>query len=216
MHLLPSSLWLLIALQISAQQIGPLPTAVRKMPPDPDEKFYHHYYAFEQEDSQQPFQISHVAARQPFQEHDARPLPPNASTELRPGPAFALLDDRLADPDGESARLAWRLLRRVLAALERRDWACPGGTNSCINIGYPNSCCPTGDNCMVIQDTGLGPVGCCPDGSSCGGTITACAAGNTPCGSDIGGGCCIPGYVCQGVGCKCYFRPHFLEVGGRC
>jgi hypothetical protein len=202
MHLLPPSLWLLIALQISAEQNAPLPTAIRKMPPDAGEKFYHHYYAFEQETSQQPFPIPAIAARGSFQEQDARLLSTNASAELDPRPAFAPLDDRWTSSDEEGANSAWRLLRRVAAALERRDWSCPGGTNSCIDIGYPNSCCPTGEACMVIQDTGLGPVGCCPIGSSCGGTITGCAAGNTPCGSDLGGGCCIPGYVCQGIGCK--------------
>lgn len=203
MHLIPSSLWLLTAVRISAEQNAPLPTAIRKMPPDPGEKFYHHYYAFEQEDSQQPLQVSDIAARQSLEKQDGRFLSTNTSTELNLGPAFARLDDRWVDPDQESEKSAWRLLRRVLAALESRDWACPGGTNSCTDIGYPNSCCPTGETCMVIQDTGLGPVGCCPSGSSCGGTITGCAAGNTPCASDIGGGCCIPGYVCQGVGCKC-------------
>lgn len=205
MHLLPSSLWLLVALQISAKPNAPLPTAIRKMPPDAGEKFYHHYYAFEQEQNQQPFPIPAIAARSLFEDRDARLLSANASAELNPRPAFAQLDDRWANglDEGERAYSAWRLLRRVVAALERRDWSCPGGTNSCINIGYPNSCCPTGETCMVIQDTGLGPVGCCPVGSSCGGTISSCAAGNTPCGSEIGGGCCIPGYVCQGVGCKC-------------
>lgn len=174
------------------------------MPPDAGEKFYHHYYAFEQEQNPQPFPIPAVAARQAYNDLDARLLSANTSAELDLRPAFAQVEDRwikTLDED-ERAYSAWRLLRRVIAALEGRDWSCPGGTSSCTNIGYPNSCCPTGETCVVIQDTGLGPVGCCPTGSSCGGTISGCAAGNTPCGSDIGGGCCIPGYVCQGVGCK--------------
>jgi hypothetical protein len=205
MHLLPPSLWLLVALQISAEPNAPLPTAVRKMPADPGEKFYHHYYAFEVEHDQQPFPIPAIAARQSFDDRDADVLSYNISAEVDVRPAFAPIDDRWIDPSGQegAAYSAWRLLRRVVAALERRDWSCPGGTNSCINIGYPNSCCPTGEACLVIQDTGLGPVGCCPLGSSCGGTISNCAPDNTPCGSEIGGGCCIPGYVCQGVGCTC-------------
>ncbi|OIW31581.1 hypothetical protein CONLIGDRAFT_571658 [Coniochaeta ligniaria NRRL 30616] len=202
MRLLPTPLWLLVAMQISAQPDAPLPTAIRKMPPDAGEKFYHHYYAFELEQNQQPFPIPAIAARQSFKDQDARLLSANTSAELALRPAFAQLDDRwTSSSDGdERAYSAWRLLRRVAATLERRDWSCPAGTNSCINIGYPNSCCPTGEACLVIQDTGLGPVGCCPVGSTCGGTISGCAAGNTPCGSELGGGCCIPGYVCQGVG----------------
>ncbi|KAB5554685.1 hypothetical protein GE09DRAFT_136897 [Coniochaeta sp. 2T2.1] len=190
MHLLPSSLWLLIAAQISAEPDAPLPTAVRKMPPDAGEKFYDHYQVFDLPSAQHTFPLPFVAAR--------NSLSTNASVELDLRPAFAPL---LSTPDEASAYSRWHLLRRVVAALERRDWSCPGGTNSCINIGYPNSCCPTGETCMVIQDTGLGPVGCCPTGSTCGGTISGCAPDNTPCGSEIGGGCCIPGYVCQGVGC---------------
>jgi len=210
MQLLPSALWLLVALQVSAEPNAPRPTAIRKMPADPGEKFYHHYYAFEEELSQQPFPIPAITARQSPQDQEARFRSPNSSAELDVKPAFARLYDRRIDEERDYS--AWRLLRRIVAALERRDWSCPGGTNSCINIGYPNSCCPTGQTCLVIQDTGLGPVGCCPVGSSCGGTITGCPAGNTPCASELGGGCCIPGYVCQGVGCAFpFFLPSSSE-----
>ena len=58
---------------------------------------------------------------------------------------------------------------------------------------------------MVVQDTGLGPVGCCPKGTSCSGGVSGCTDGSTGCASDIGGGCCIPGFVCQGVGCEYSF-----------
>jgi hypothetical protein len=212
MRLLPPSLWLLIAQQISADPKTPLPTAIRKMPPDAGEKFYHSYYAFEQPSAQQPFAIRAIAARQSSQDQDARLLSTNASAELDLRPAFAPLDDRWTSKYDEEAYYAWRLLRRAVAALERRQWACPGGTNSCQNIGYPNSCCQSGEACVVIQDTGLGPVGCCPAGLTCGGTISACAAGETPCGSEIGGGCCIPGYVCHGVGCKSCSSDRFLVL----
>jgi hypothetical protein len=211
MRLLPPPLWLLIAQQVSANPNAPLPTAIRKMPPDAGEKFYHSYYAFDHDQIQQPFAVPAIAARQSFQANDDRLLSANASAELDFRPAFAPLDDRWTSKHEQEAYYAWRLLRRVVATLERGQWSCPEGTNNCLNIGYPNSCCPTAETCMVIQDTGLGPVGCCPTGSTCGGTISGCAPGNTPCGSDIGGGCCIPGYVCQGVGCKSL--PPFFPTG---
>lgn len=194
MHLLPQPLWLLIALHLSSTSAtdNPLPTAIRKMSPDAGEKFYHHYNAFSPVQQPQPYSPA-LQARQPFLEADTRLLSTNASAQLDLRPAFAPLSD------DEQSHNPFHLLRR----LDKRQWACPGGTGSCVNIGYPNSCCQTGETCVVIQDTGLGPVGCCPSGSTCGGTIAGCASGNTPCGSDIGGGCCIPGYVCEGVGCKC-------------
>ncbi len=78
----------------------------------------------------------------------------------------------------------------------------PSGTASCAGIGYPNSCCSTSDNCFVITDTGYGPVGCCPSDTTCGGTISGCDYPNTACADNLGGGCCIPNYICAGVGCK--------------
>lgn len=192
MHLLPQPLWLLIAAHLSAASApNPLlPTAVRKMSSDAGQKFYHHYNAFDtQLRHVQPYNPA-LQARQAFLEADERLLSNNRTAQLELRPAFA--------PIISDTEQAWRVLRR----LQKRQWACPEGTGSCINVGYPNSCCQTGETCVVIQDTGLGPVGCCPFGSTCGGTIAGCAAGNTPCGSEIGGGCCIPGYVCQGVGCK--------------
>lgn len=191
MRILPQPLWLLIAMHLSeTSATHPLPTAVRKMPPDAGEKFYHHYLAFEQPQPQA--YAPGLAARQPYLEADNRLLSTNTSALLDLRPAFAPISD------AEQSYRAFRVLRR----LQKRQWACPEGTNSCDNIGYPNSCCQTGETCVVIQDTGLGPVGCCPSGSACGGTVANCAAGDTPCGSEIGGGCCIPGYVCEGVGCE--------------
>ena len=95
-----------------------------------------------------------------------------------------------------------RAAAEVLAVLQRRQWACPSGTRGCGIIGYPNSCCQEGETCVEVQDTGLGPVGCCPAGATCSGGVIGCTDGSTACASDIGGGCCIPGFVCQGVGCE--------------
>lgn len=89
---------------------------------------------------------------------------------------------------------------------KRQSFACPSGTSSCGALGYENICCPFGETCFNIKDTGLGPVGCCPNGSRCSGSVNTCPRPNTACaaGQDDdfeGGGCCVPGYICQGIGC---------------
>lgn len=237
MRLLPTSLWLLVAARIEAQELQQqLPTAIRKMVPDQGEKFFHEYAAFAETEPQTP---PPLAARHHalYSEAESRLLAANSSAELTFRPPFAphaepWLEDGRQDRSPQSdhdlvrrhwlARAVYRRGASALAILQGRQWSCPTGTNSCDGIGYPNSCCASGETCVEITDTGLGSVGCCPSGSSCGGSITNCAPGNTPCASDIGGGCCIPGFVCQGVGCelipttpaschllKCYLRhPH--------
>ncbi|KAK4153919.1 hypothetical protein C8A00DRAFT_43234 [Chaetomidium leptoderma] len=228
---LPLSLWLLLTAQIEAReqtqttkspsdQHG-LPTAIRKMPPDQGAMFHHEYCAFAEHAAFAPASHNHkphaaiaaIAARSAHESDDARRTWANASAELPMRPPFALL----SGPEGEENRdgtpppaPAWDLVRRAasaLAFLERRQWACPSGTNSCSSIGFPNSCCGEGETCMEVPDTGLGPVGCCPSGATCGGGISGCADGNTACGSEIGGGCCIPGFVCQGVGSSSQPQP---------
>ncbi|KAK3301334.1 uncharacterized protein B0H64DRAFT_471272 [Chaetomium fimeti] len=211
MRPLPVSLWLLLAAQIEAREQAqvdpqqPAPTAVRKMPADQGAKFHHEYCAFGDHQAFAP--ASHkphaaIAARGAQDEDDARRIWANASAELLPRPPFALLSD--SESRDENTPAAGGLFRRAalaLAFLEKRQWQCPDGTNSCSSIGFPNSCCGEGEKCMEVPDTGLGPVGCCPAGATCGGGIAECADGSTPCASDIGGGCCIPGFVCRGVGC---------------
>ncbi|KAH8881586.1 hypothetical protein GQ53DRAFT_848148 [Thozetella sp. PMI_491] len=213
MRLLPPSLLLLIAARIEAQEQQQLPTAVRRMSPDQGEKFFHEYAAFA--DAQQPALPLVDRRFAVYSEADARLLAANASAELTFRPPFAphsSADLEQEQPgrspaDDQELRRSWlarEVFRRgmsALAVLQGRQWSCPTGTQSCSSIGFPNSCCATGETCVKITDTGLGSVGCCPTGSTCGGTITNCAPGNTPCASDIGGGCCIPGFVCQGVGC---------------
>lgn len=93
---------------------------------------------------------------------------------------------------------------RGRSASLKRDFKCPEGTNDCSSIGAPNSCCNTGDTCISIEDTGLGSVGCCSGGQSCRGKISCDTdSGYTDCRGSPNGGCCLPGYTCQGVGCKC-------------
>lgn len=89
--------------------------------------------------------------------------------------------------------------------LFKRDFQCPAGTNSCESIQRPNSCCSTDETCVSVTDTGQGDVGCCPSGQSCTNAVSSCdtSAGYTSCeGTSANGGCCIPGFVCFGVGCK--------------
>ena len=88
-------------------------------------------------------------------------------------------------------------------SLSERAYQCPTGTNSCASIGYPNSCCATGETCISVPENGGATIGCCPDGANCGGQIGSCdtAAGYTTCENE-NGGCCIPGYICQGAGCE--------------
>jgi hypothetical protein len=215
MRPLPLSLWLLVAAQIEAREAQVesqsqhrLPTAIRKMPPDQGAKFHHEYGAFADTPAFAPApRKPHpaIAARSTHDTDDARRIWANASAELPLRPPFALLSGPEFDDDERTPPPAWDLFRRAasaLAFLEKRQWSCPSGTSSCSAIGYPNSCCGAGETCMQVPDTGLGPVGCCPSGATCGGGISDCADGSTACGSEIGGGCCIPGFVCQGVGCK--------------
>lgn len=122
-------------------------------------------------------------------------------------PAFPIhkaTDDNRQSFVTDSANPALELVRRAadaLARLQRRQWGCPTGTTSCENIGYPYSCCTDTETCYKVKDTGLGPVGCCPEGETCGGAVSDCTSDSTACPESLGGGCCIAGYVCEGVGC---------------
>ena len=99
--------------------------------------------------------------------------------------------------------------RAVLQFLAGRGFQCPTGTASCGSINRPNSCCPTGEACQLITDVGLGDVGCCAQGQSCSNQVSNCQQGYTSCPGSAGGGCCIPGYTCNGVGCKSHSRTCF-------
>jgi hypothetical protein len=209
MRVLPTPLLLLVAAQVGAQ--SRLPTAIRKMAPDAGEKFYHEYCAFEAPQETLPGSYaearSPVAARELYPDEDVRLLAANASAQLPVRPPFA------PHRDGPSARTRqdgtgfypWDLVRRAadaLSRLEKRQWACPDGTTDCSGIGFPYTCCGNGETCVRVTDTGLGSVGCCPAGLSCGGTISGCPQGAVGCPASMGGACCIPGFVCEGIGCE--------------
>lgn len=185
------------------------PVGVLKMSDDPGEKFFHEYWQYE--DALAASITPENTASEPLRKRDLKEevrLLANASTAISWRPPFALhTDDQLAYQD---LRLRSSIPNSdgavALAALQKRDFTCPAGTSSCSSIGAPNACCATDEFCFTVTDTGLGTVGCCPSGSTCGGTISSCNSPNTPCANGgtgySPGGCCIPNYVCSGVGCK--------------
>ncbi|KAI0451700.1 hypothetical protein F5B21DRAFT_369426 [Xylaria acuta] len=224
---LPPSLLLLLAAQLHAQQAQQahsrnqqyevqqtLPTAVRKMSPDEGEKFMPEYYAFAQagfygDAPQAPLQLLargvDVPALTPEEE---ALLAANSSAALPFRPPFPRHHDhRARGPEGggrrqSDSRSLYRRMVEVLARLRGREFTCPAGTHVCSNIDEPNYCCTDGTTCFVVENApDAGNVGCCPDGQTCGGSVAACADGNTACPAEEGGGCCIPGFVCADIGC---------------
>ncbi|QBZ62509.1 hypothetical protein PoMZ_11391 [Pyricularia oryzae] len=175
---LPVPLLLLLDLATAALQ----PMVIRKMSPDESEKFFPHYVAFPED------QLAAVSALQ--KRHHPEPAF---------SPSFPIHVDDPGSPSEDET--LYRRAAAALARLQRRQWGCPAGTASCSNIGHPDRCCRQTETCYKIDDTGLGSVGCCANGSTCGGTISNCAPGDTACPASMGGGCCIAGFVCQGVGC---------------
>ena len=150
------------------------------MSADPDEKFYLDYWSFEGETDAHNFNSW-----------------TNTSSLRTLEPCVALHTNKSLPI--ASRHLPFSLWVRSL--LDKRDFQCPSGTNACSAIGYPNSCCPTGETCQIVPDTGLGNVGCCPAGETCAGSLSSCSAGQTACPNNPGGGCCIAGYTCLDVGC---------------
>lgn len=164
---------------------------VKKMSDDEGEKFYFHYWQFDDE-----LPVTEMANS--TGPDDAHPLESdgggiqNRTYLLRPAIA---LDERHA----ENRRA---VTPRYIPSLFQRDFKCPTGTSACSAIGRPNRCCGAGDTCTLVQDTGAGDVGCCPQGQTCSNTIGSCPGGYSACSESLGGGCCIPGYECVQGGCE--------------
>lgn len=184
-------------------RLGRSPVGVKKMSDDEGEKFFPEYWQFEGELEQS--NMAHSSLLRPRDEEEDTTQLLNGSMAVSYRPPFALHALESKDPRvGEMG--VWNAAA-ALAVLQKRAFQCPTGTSDCSAIGYPNSCCTTGETCYAIEDTGQGSVGCCPSGSSCGSSISTCASGYTECGSELGGGCCIPGYECSGVGCRFIYAP---------
>ncbi|KAL4999609.1 hypothetical protein BDV10DRAFT_164624 [Aspergillus recurvatus] len=150
---------------------------IRKMSDDVGEKFYMHYWHYEED----AVVANTTEAQTKIDRSSVLPRSYHFQPPFSPGlERFAGLRS---------------------SPLERRDFECPSGTNACTSINRSDSCCGTDETCVVVEDTGLGDVGCCPSGQDCSGTIGSCFEGYTSCPSSLGGGCCFPGYECVEGGC---------------
>ena len=111
---------------------------------------------------------------------------------------------RALSPLRPLAQSDWLARMHVRDVLLKRQFQCPDGTRSCEGIGAPDVCCGTGSNCITISGSSdAGDVGCCPEGQNCAGSVSCDeASGYTSCPGSSNGGCCLPGFKCQGVGCK--------------
>lgn len=168
--------------QLAAQA----PVALRKM--SPGEKFYPHYWQFDFEQQTTPSTLA----------GDDSLTNTSISTDLLPP---------LHSHSDEAWKSSASLRHWPRNLFDKRDYQCPAGTGNCASIGRPNSCCATGEQCVHVTDTGSGDVGCCPAGATCGGSISSCntAGGFIACPDSSNGGCCIPGYTCDSIGCECDF-----------
>ena len=168
---------------IAARLSNMMPSAVRKMSGDPAEMFFLEYYGFDDVQG------------------DINPSTEDADTSGSWTSRWSL-HAAYEPPTLVHSNLSSHLTPRGVAwTLYERAFQCPSGTSSCADIGRPNSCCAHGLTCDIVTDTGLGDVGCCTTGSSCAGEVTACPSGYSTCSDKQGGGCCIPGYACDGTGC---------------
>lgn len=151
------------------------PVGVRKMSNDSGEKFFMHYWHFEEDDN-----VANTTEAQDSTSH----------TEIER--SSILPREYYFQPP----------LFEHSAPLAPRDFQCPAGTKACTSIDRSDICCGTDESCVQVEDTGSGDVGCCPAGQDCSGTIGSCWEGYTTCPSSLGGGCCFPGYECVDGGCK--------------
>lgn len=181
------------------------PIGVKKMSADEGEMFFPDYWLFggerEAENTDRRGPLNLERREQDFSQHShnwssSDELSDNSNTSL---PIFSPLRPH-SDQIGLHGFYHRYIQRDTLFA---RGFRCPDGTSNCSSIGQPDSCCSTADSCISITDTGYGTVGCCPIGQTCAGSISCDTAnGYSSCPNSPNGGCCLPGYVCYGVGCK--------------
>ena len=203
---------MLIAAQMTrSQAIEQFPAALRKMGLDEGEKFMPEDYAFTS--LRDSVEASPILPRfQLLSPDEEFLLALNSSAVLEYRPPFiphfgqtqqTAMTDREEEYTSGRGRTLFRKAAEALLRLQGRQFACPTGTASCGGIGYPNYCCQTGETCFRVDNNpNSGNLGCCPSGTNCGGTVAQCAGGSTACAAEVGGGCCIPGFVCAGIGCK--------------
>lgn len=193
------------------------PVGVRKMSHDQGEMFFPSYWTFEVESETLPNPAlgkrkseSSISEAEELNEHvnftTGSPL--QAPFSLHTSQQFISKPHLLRMP-------------RAIFSLDQRDFQCPTDTSACTSINKPDSCCPSDSICQLIADSGQGDVGCCAAGQSCSQQVSKCQAGYASCPGSSGGGCCVPGYSCMGVGCTSHLIYGFATysadpLGRRC
>ena len=184
------------------------PVGVHKMSADESEMFFPRYWQFEAK-TYNTKDAGRLGGRAPALRMDVDEGSSNECTNASVLPQALQAPFSLHTEQQLSNHPLFGRLPRAIFPLYERDFHCPAGTADCSSISRPNSCCPTGAICQLITDTGQGDVGCCAQGQTCSGQVSKCQQGYTNCPGSAGGGCCIPGYACVGVGCKyildCWF-----------
>ncbi|KAL7814644.1 hypothetical protein V8C44DRAFT_325744 [Trichoderma aethiopicum] len=180
MLLLPAALLALVS-EVAAEPTAA--TAIKKQLPNPNEKLFPDHLAFEALPQSAPYEAANL-----WLDDDS-----SINSTERYHPAFS---NHFQNPEENLFRRA----ANVLGILQNRA-ACPSGMESCSSIGADNKCCPDGTYCTDVSASDAGQVACCPEGATCGGGVANCPSDAASCPADLGGGCCIPGYVCLGIGC---------------
>lgn len=188
---------LLVRRGLSAQEqfASRAPVGVRKMSGDEGEMFFLDYWQFEEAGDE-----LHSPSRRD-DESWTRSIPADTTNNTL-GELFPPLLLHSNGLDQSTFGLSPR-------SLFARDFQCPSGTNNCSSIDHPYSCCATGETCVSVADNGIGNVGCCPAGVKCTREVAACdtSAGYKSCPGSTNGGCCIPNFDCDGIGCECIISP---------
>ena len=183
----------------------PMLVSVRKMGGEQGEMFFPEYWRFDTVKEQELVLDSGAGEppRNRFAPLNGRDNSEDLANASIPQPLQAPFALHVSgDIDNQSLRGRFLKSPRAIFGLDKRQFQCPGDTTVCTNISQPNSCCPTGTVCQSITDTGSGAVGCCPEGSTCSEQVGGCGAPESSCPGSSGGGCCIQGYSCNGVGCE--------------
>ncbi|KAH0544697.1 hypothetical protein FGG08_001202 [Glutinoglossum americanum] len=184
------------------------PVGVKKMSGDEGEKFYLGYWVFDGMGDEEPSvqsPLENTRILRPRGEDDEELY---ASASIPHNPPFLLHAPHHNEENQSPLHHPRSPASAALLALQNRAFKCPGGTADCSSIGRPNTCCANGEVCQIIPNTGLGDVGCCPVGKGCSGDLKNCDLGFTKCSDDLGGGCCIPDYVCVSIGSPSSPAPH--------
>jgi len=174
------------------------PVRVRKMSGDQGEMFSPSYWGFDTDEQTSPNQAL-GKRKSDTGNGDSQCIDLRSNSTLLPPlrAPFSLHSLQQSNP------VRHHLLHapRTLFSIDKRDFQCPSGTAACRSINQPNSCCPSGSTCELLTSGGSGAVGCCTAGQTCSQEVASCQEGYTSCPGDSGGGCCVPGYSCMGVGC---------------